>query len=156
MKNNLKEFFSLALRFRLKDLFFTPTKNGITQLFRTCFVGAVATLIEMALCWLLIRLLPSFGLREYIATAIGFAVSTVVNFSLSRLFVFKANEARTGFTGELLGFLVLSALGLALKELFLWLFFTLLTLGYWTSWLLATILVLLWNFLGRKFLIYKK
>lgn len=156
MGKDIKEFMSLALHFRMKDLFFTPTKNGITQLFRTCFVGGAATLIEMGFCWLLLRLLPSFGLREYIATAIGFILSTFVNFYLSRWFVFKANEARTGFTGELLGFLALSALGLGLKELFLWFFFHLLSFGYWSAWVVATILVLLWNFLGRKFFIYKK
>ncbi len=156
MGHDLKEFFTAALHFRMRELFVTPTKNGITQLFRTCFVGGVATLIEMGFCWLLLRMLPPFGIREYVATAIGFSVSTFLNFYLSRLFVFKANEARVGFTGELLGFLLLSALGLGLKELFLFVFLDLASFGYWPAWLLATVLVLLWNFLGRKFFIYKK
>ena len=154
MGNDLKEFFSLVFHFKMKDLFITQTKNGITQLFRTCFVGGIATLIEMGFCWLFLRVLPVFTLRDYLATALGFILSTFINFYLSRWFVFKANEARTGFAGELLGFLLLSAMGLGLKELFLFLF-KLLSFSYWPAWLLATILVLLWNFLGRKFFIYK-
>lgn len=156
MGNDLKEFFKLAFTFKLRDLFITPTKNGVTQLFRTVFVGGIATLVEMGFCWLFLKLLPASDLTDYLATGLGFLISTFLNFVLSRWFVFKANEARTGLAGELLGFLLLSAAGLGLKELFLWVFKTAFSWTYWPAWIVATILVLLWNFLGRKFFIYKK
>lgn len=155
MDNAWKEFFSLLFHFRLRELFFTPTKNGVTQLFRTCFVGGIATLVEMAFCKLFLWVFASFSLRDYAATAIGFLLSTFLNFILSKWFVFKANEARTGVAGELLGFLILSAAGLLLKLLFLWILEAI-SLGYWIAWVIATILVLLWNFFGRKYLLYKK
>jgi len=155
MSAQIKEFFSLVFRLNFKGLFYTPTENGITQLFRTCFVGGIATLIEMGFCWLFLRVLPPFALLEYLATALGFILSTFINFVLSRWFVFQASTARAGLAGELFGFLLLSALGLGLKEIFLWIFKSL-SFSYWPAWLLATVLVLLWNFLGRKFVIYKK
>ena len=156
MGNSIKEFFGLLFRFKLRDLFITPTKNGIIQLFRTVFVGGIATIIEFIFFFAISRIFSFVPGIDYIATAIGFIISTFINFYLSRWFVFKAQEARVGFAGELAGFLIISGIGLGLKELFLWVFKQPLQMGGTVAWIIATILVLLWNFLARKYIIYKK
>ena len=156
MGNSIKEFFGLLFRFKLRDLFITPTKNGIIQLFRTVFVGGIATVIEFIFFFAISRIFSFVPGIDYIATAIGFIISTFINFYLSRWFVFKAQEARVGFAGELAGFLIISGIGLGLKELFLWVFKQPLQMGGTVAWIIATILVLLWNFLARKYIIYKK
>ena len=155
MKEQIKEFFSLAFKFNLKGLFVTPTKNSVIQLFRSVFVGGIATVIDF-IVYALVRI-PISSLRfcDLIATPIGFVVGTIVNFVISKILVFKMDEAKMGVKGEFVGFAIIGVIGLGIKELLMLLFVNVMLINNYVAWIISALLVLIWNFAGRKIAIYK-
>lgn len=155
MKEQIKEFFSLAFKFNLKGLFISPTKNSVIQLFRSVFVGGIATVIDF-IVYALVRIpIASFAYCDLIATPVGFVVGTVVNFVISKILVFKMDEAKMGVKGEFVGFAVIGIIGLGIKELLMLLFVNVLLINNYVAWIVSALLVLIWNFAGRKIAIYK-
>lgn len=157
----MKEFLSLLKQWKLKAIFFEPTDNGFLQFFRYLFVGGIATVVD----WLL-----SFGAERLfnfatsmdaqmvyiIATTIGFMGGLATNFLLSRAFVFAAKEARakTKF-GEFMGHFLVGVIGLGMSYLIVWVGTTYIVDIYMLFRMIATIIVFIWNYLARKFFVYK-
>ena len=154
----MKEFFNLLIRFKIKELFFEPTKNNVIQFFRYCFVGGIATVVEGAVLWIVQHMIFSDerSVYVYLSQAIAFVLGTVTNFVLSRFFVFQANSKSMKITGEFIVVFVISAIGLLIKEGLLWCFNIKLGIHYMLVWLVSTALVLIWNYVARRVLIYKK
>lgn len=148
----MKEFFALLKRFDLKGIFLTPTKNGFLQFFRYAFVGGIATVVDMALLFFLTDLV---GIHHLISAIFSFVAGLVTNFSLSKLLVFKANEARVTPLMEFVSYTVIGVIGLGLTELILFAFTSGLKLHYILSKIIATIIVFLWNYVARKVIVYK-
>ena len=159
----MKEFFSLLFHGRMKALFLEPTKNSFIQFFRYLFVGGLATVVDWVLLFgfekLIVSLTDSAAVptaAKYIAAFIGFAAGLLVNFLLTRAFVFNSQTARAGNTaGEFAGHLIVGVIGLLLTELFLW-FGDLLSVHFMLSKVVATVIVFFWNSRARKFIVYKK
>lgn len=154
----MKEFFSLLIGFKMKELFFEPTKNSFIQFFRYCFVGGIATVVEGAALWIVQHMIFSDerSVYVYLSQAIAFVLGTVTNFVLSRFFVFQANNKSMKITGEFIVVFVISAIGLLIKEGLLWCFNIKLGIHYMLVWLVSTALVLIWNYVARRVLVYKK
>lgn len=148
----MKEFFDLLKRFDLKGLFLTPTKNGVLQFFRYLFVGGIATVVDWGVLFALTEFLELYHL---ISAIFAFAAGLGTNFLLSKLVVFSANEARTNPVMEFLGYALIGVIGLGITELIMYLFTDRLSLYYMLSKAIATALVLVWNYLARKLLLYK-
>lgn len=149
----MKEFFQLLKRFDLKGIFVTPTKNGFLQLFRYLFVGGIATVVD----WGVLAALKEFvHLHEMVAAVFAFVAGLGTNFLLSKLLVFSANEARTNALVEFLGYALIGLIGLGITELIMYLFTGRMALHYMLSKAIATAVVLVWNYLARKLLLYKK
>ena len=157
----MKEFLELLRKWRLKEIFFTPTQNSFIEFFRYLFVGGIATVVD----WLF-----SFGTERavasltpipsqwvyVIATTVGFAFGMVTNFLLSRAFVFSAKTARARTkTGEFLGHLTVGVTGLLLSYLIVWMGTSLLVDAYMPFRMIATAVVFFWNYLAKKFFVYK-
>lgn len=159
----MKEFFSLLFHGRMKALFLEPTTNSFIQFFRYLFVGGLATVVDWVLLFGFEKLIASLTdsapvqtAAKYIAAVIGFAAGLLVNFLLTRAFVFNSQTARAGNTaGEFAGHLIVGVIGLLLTELFLW-FGDLLSVHFMLSKVVATVIVFFWNYLARKFIVYKK
>ena len=121
-------------------------------------VGGVSALVEWTLFALLLYLLD---MSYPVATTLAFIVSTTTNWYLGRTFTFKDSEAYKGKSVKeyLLVFLV-SAIGLGFNILLMYFFVD--VLGMDTKMLqiaakvMSTGIVFIWNFLSRKFLIYKE
>lgn len=148
----MKEFFALLKRFDLKGIFLTPTKNGFLQFFRYLFVGGIATVVDWGVLFALTELLQ---LHHLISAIFAFAAGLATNFLLSKLLVFRANEARTNALGEFLGYALIGIIGLGITELIMYLFTDGLSLYYMLSKAIATVVVLVWNYVARKLLLYK-
>jgi putative flippase GtrA len=139
---------------RLKKL--TPL---LFEFLRYCLVGGASFLIDAAvltLCWEF--LLPDLGrYRLYVATAIGFTAGLIFNYFLSLIFVFRASDnKRTGRSAAAFAvFALIGAVGLGLTELGMYAGTALLGLHYLLVKILVTGIVLIWNYLGRKLLIFK-
>ena len=149
----MKELLDLIKQFDLKALFLTPTKNGMIQFFRYIFVGGVATVVDWGT---VILLTEAFGIYHLVSAVFSFLAGLITNFILSKQLVFKANTAAVTPFLEFVTYTVTGAVGLGLTELimfcctewFLW--------HYMLSKAIATVLVLLWNYLSRKIFLYKE
>lgn len=148
----MKEFFDLLKRFDLKGLFLTPTKNGFLQFFRYLFVGGIATVVDWGV---LLALTELVGIHEMISAAFGFVAGLATNYLLSKLLVFRANEANARGVLEFLGYALIGLMGLGITELLLWIGARF-SLHYMVLKAIATVVVLAWNYLARRFWLYKK
>lgn len=141
----------------MKELFKQIIKFGIVGV--TCFV------IDFLIYALLTNVL---GVHYLIAGATGFGISVIVNYLLSMHFVF-ARRDDISRKREFIVFLALSILGLGLNELILFICLDLiydnsLWLSSWLSYdlaklgakILATGIVMVYNFVTRKIFLEKK
>ena len=121
-------------------------------------VGGVSALVEWTAFALLIYL-PDMSYPA--ATSLAFILSTTTNWYLGRAFTFKDSEAYKGKSVKeyLLVFLV-SAIGLGFNVLLMYFFVEFLGMNtkilQTVAKVMSTGIVFVWNFLSRKFLIYKE
>lgn len=149
----MKELFDLLKQFDFKEIFINPTKNEFLQFFRYLFVGGIATIVDWGALFLLTDLAHIYHL---ISAVIAFIAGLITNFFLSKLLVFKANEARVNAVMEFVSYAVIGVIGLGITELIMYLFTNCWDAHYMVSKVIATAIVLIWNYLARKLIIYKK
>lgn len=92
----------------------------------------------------------------YIATVFGFVIGLAVNYALSLCFVFtqKKDRNKGRSVGAFLVFGVIGLFGLLWTELGMWLGIEVVGWNYMIVKVFVTGAVLLWNYLGRKILIF--
>ncbi|MBQ8658491.1 MAG: GtrA family protein [Clostridia bacterium] len=154
---------------KIKELFSKYPVLG--EIFRFCIVGGIATLVDFFVMGVVLycfepSLYPNFYnvfvggkadsslAANMSGTGIGFVVGLIVNYFLSVFFVFisKGNsKTALGF----LEFALLSAIGLGLHELGMYLLNSLLGVNEWIVKILMTAIVLVYNYISRKLLIFK-
>ena len=101
--------------------------------------------------------LKSFSSGVYIATVLGFVVGLAVNYALSLWFVFTSEKDR-GKGRSIVAFLVfgvIGLMGLGWTELGMWLGIECLHWNYMLVKVFVTGAVLMWNYLGRKVLVFR-
>ncbi len=154
-------------------------KQLFWEIFRFLLVGGTATLVDYFIFWLLDGvLLPlvsqssawqTFSL--VLATAVGFCAGLLVNWILSVKFVFLQVRDKTEASSKksFLLFTVIGVIGLLITEAGILLLVSVLPtfslfggtelLGTtWAKWLsraIMTCIVLVWNYVGRKILVFK-
>lgn len=122
------------------------------QLIKFGLVGILATLIDFLILYLSTDLL---GVNYLVSAAIGFIVSTIFNYVASMKYVFKS-KYEDNKNKELLIFIGLSIIGLGINELLLMVLVENIGVHYMFGKLLATVVVMLFNFISRKILLEKK
>lgn len=158
----IKDILNLLRRGKWRELFLKPTSNGGIQFFRYVFVGGIATVVDWGLLYVFENLLRitfpgeiMMTASKYIAAAIGFGGGLLVNYFLSRAFVFSAQSSRVkSHTAEFLGHALVGVIGLGLTELLIFLG-SLISAHYMIAKVAATVIVFFWNYLARKFFVYK-
>ena len=150
-------------------------KQLFYEIFRYLLVGGIATIFDYCawyvfFTWVLPSTLIGQTWAVIISTAMGFLVGLLVNWILSLTFVFKnvqnVEEARSSKSFVI--FAVIGLIGLGITEVGMLIanvlpsfnFFGVLKfLGHeWKWWftkVAMTCIVLAWNYLGRKILIFK-
>ncbi len=125
--------------------------KSLIQVFIYLVVGAGATVVE----WLVFYLLDvKAGLHYIAATALAFAVSTLANWALGRLLVFKKGDAK-GLLHELAAIYGVSIVGLLMNIGIMWIGIECFKLSDMIAKIVATMIVFAANFAVRKFWIYK-
>ena len=148
----MKEFFQLLKKFDIKGLFILPTKNGFLQFFRYLFVGGIATVVD----WAILFALTDFAkINHLISAIISFVAGLAANFILSKAIVFSQNEARVKPIMEFISYALIGVIGLGITELIMFLITNCMDYHYMLSKVVATAIVLGWNYLARKHLVYK-
>lgn len=83
------------------------------------------------------------------AAAGGFTAGLIVNFALSSRYVFK-NSKLSSRTIEFLLFGAVGLVGLGILSASMWVLVSLLGIQYLIAKCMATVVVYIWNFIGRK------
>lgn len=121
----------------------------VRQVLTFAAVGALATLVHYAILVVLVE----FGhATPVIATTVGYCVGIVVSYTLNRRYTFDARHAPLATT--FLKFLLLYGIGALLNGAIV---AALVGAGLWylLAQIVATGLVLIWNFLGARFLVFR-
>lgn len=84
-----------------------------------------------------------------VAAAGGFIAGLAVNYALSSKYVFKNSKLKSR-TLEFVMFGVVGLIGLGVLSLSMWLLVSVLGIQYLIAKCLATVVVYIWNFIGRK------
>lgn len=162
----MKEFLELVKERNFNALFLDPSNNLIIQMFRYLFVGGGAFLVDTgSLCLL------ALFINKYIATAIGFILGLIVNFALSKAFVFKKEKlnftlskefvfkkgkVKAASVIEFIVYGVIGLIGLGLTELLIYFFTEIIPFSLLLAKIIAAAIVLIWNFAARKVTLYRK
>ena len=156
-------------------------KQLLLEMIRFALVGGISTVVDYFIFWLFDAVLAPLMLPTdvkiwatvslIIATALGFCVGLIVNWLLSLKFVFRAvkNKEEAQSKKAFILFTVIGLFGLLWTELGVLLlvatlpefalFGSITFLGTtWAKWLskvIMTVLVMVWNYVGRKLFIFK-
>ena len=126
------------MKWDLKKLFVQFVKFGI--------VGVIAFCIDYGLFLLLTYV---FGVNYLIAAAISFVVSVIFNYFASMRYVFVGRPDQSRIQ-QFVIFFILSAIGLGVNQVILWLCVDIIAIPAWLGKLIATALVMVYNFVTRK------
>lgn len=124
----------------------------IKQILRFGVVGIIAFAVDYGLFLLLTEVCH---IHYLLANIVAFLVSVIVNYILSVTFVFDVDKNR-GVGAQFTFFTAMSAVGLGINELMLWLLSGLLPIPTSVSKLAATAVVMVYNFVTRKLFLERK
>ncbi len=125
-------------------------RSNIKELFLYLIVGGIATITE----WVLFFILDKLSVHYTLATIIAYVLSTFVNWFAGRCLVFKDN--RQSVLKEIIGIYIASIVGLIMNLIIMLVSVDFFNFNEMSSKIVATAIVFIYNFLVRKFLIYKK
>lgn len=147
----MKEFFDAVIRLDFKALFKEKTTNSFIQFFRYIFVGGFAFVADAATLWVCEKFMHYMP-----AAAIAFIVGLAVNYALSVLFVFSESEKVKNKAKEFIVYAVIGIIGLAPTEAIMYLLTDVCNFYFMLSKIVAAAVVLVWNFVARKKILYSK
>ena len=123
----------------------------LLQVFKFGIVGGIAFLIDYVT---LIICKEVFNLNTLLSAAIAFTVSVVVNYILSIKWVFDVSGKHSGKRNFII-FIIFSLMGLGLTELIMWFGEDILKISYLIVKIIATVIVMIFNFVTRKIFLEK-
>jgi putative flippase GtrA len=133
-----------------KKIFLQHTDNIFLQLFRYGFVGGTAFVIDFGLLWALTEFLH---LHYIFAATFSFIAGLTTNYFLSKMWVFNQTKVKSR-TVEFLVFAFIGVIGLLFNDLIMYLATEKMAQHYLVSKIISTVIVFLWNFLARKFILF--
>lgn len=126
-------------------------KKMILQVIKFGMVGIICFCVDYLILY---AATEYFGLHYLLSGVISFSISVIVNYLLSSRFVFEMQKKNKG--RELLIFILLSVIGLGINESIMAVFTEKHSVHYMLSKIVATIIVMAYNFISRKALLEKK
>ncbi len=133
----------MRLLFAISSFF---EKAFLLKFLRFCIVGVSGTAIDFGLTWLCKEI---FKIPKFIANAIGFVVAATNNYILNRIWTWGSTNDQIGI--EYVKFFTVSLIGLGINTLILYIFNEKLKLNFYLSKVIATGVVMLWNFFANNF-----
>ncbi len=135
-----------------KKLFIKKTSNSTNQFIRYGLVSVVALAVDFGLMVLLVE---AFSVNYIGAATLSFTAGLIVNYTLSRLWVF--NESRyNSKASEFIAFSLIGIAGLLMNNVIIWVSVEQVGIHYATSKMIATGIVFFWNFGLRKIIVFKQ
>ena len=122
------------------------TQENTKQFGKFAIVGLTSLAVDYAL---LLFLVEACEADLFFSTTVSFIVSVIINYVLSMKYVFDHREGMSR-KREFTIFAILSAVGLGLNDLYMFVGVTMLNIGYQAMKLISTFLVTWYNFFSRK------
>ena len=121
-------------------------KHLLAQIMKFGVVGVIATVIDFGV---MIFLTEVFGINPVVSATISFTVSVIFNYLASMRYVFSHREGMSR-QREFVIFIVLSVIGLVINDALMWVGTEMTPVDYRIVKVLATAVVMVWNFVSRK------
>lgn len=149
---------------------FAGKHKTLSEVIRFIICGGIATVVDMFVMGVVmycmqpsiyVSFLNAFinsptpsTLATIVGTGVGFLVGLLVNYVLSILFVFNEKGNSKSTKGFII-FTVLSAIGLGINLVGMYIGFDLLGWNQWLVKVIVTIIVLIYNYISKKLLLFK-
>lgn len=124
----------------------------LKQIIRFGITGGLAFIIDYSILYILTEF---FHIHYLISAVISFTVSVIFNYIVSINWVFEVNCNRDK-TKDFILFIIFSICGLGINQIVMYLFVEKLSIYYMLSKLVATAIVMVWNFITRKLFLENK
>lgn len=136
---------------RIHYILFKKTDRTTIQLFRYITLGSISNIVDFASLYILTEFI---GIHYTISVAISFILGTTTNYIISIKWIFK--RGTYNIYSEFSLVLIISAIGLLLNELIIYLLVEYLFFHYMFSKVISVIIVMFWNFFARKRWIFRQ
>ena len=126
--------------------FKTKTRKLLIQIFKFAIVGGIATIIDFVFLYIF---------REFchfpvlVSNTLSFCISVIYNYIASVKWVFDVNKEKDA-RKQFIIFIVFSVLGLILNNVIMWITVDFLSIYYLLAKIIATVIVMIFNFVTRK------
>lgn len=121
----------------------------LKQIIKFCLTGGLCTVIDFGVLFVLTE---QIGLSYVISNIISVSLSTIVNYILSKIIVFNFSNTLRNFVV----FIILSIVGLIINESLIILCVNVFTIDYKVGKIIATGVVMCFNYLTRKYMLKEK
>lgn len=131
--------------------FITPSMTEIfVKFLKFGIVGASGVVVDFGITWLLKE---KIRLNKYVANSMGFACAVVSNYVLNRIWTFHNTDPHVGL--QFAKFAVVALIGLGMNNAIIYLLNERRNVKFYTAKLIATGIVMLWNFGANYFFTFK-
>ena len=121
------------------------------QILKFVIVGGIATIIDFAFLWFFKEIV---NFPVLVSNTLSFTISVIYNYIASIKWVFEVDKNKDS-KKQFVIFIVFSIMGLLLNNLILWLCEDLLNIYYLIGKIVATAIVMVFNFVTRKMFLEK-
>ncbi len=123
------------------------------QIVKFIFVGGTAFVIDYLV---MVFLTEVFNINYLVSSVISFCVSVIYNYVMSTVWVFEVDKEKSK-TQTFAMFIILSVIGLIINTIVMWLLVDGTNLmPYTIAKIIATAVVMVYNFISRKIFLEKK
>lgn len=119
-------------------------KALLIKFLRFSLVGFSGVLVDFGFTWLCKEV---FRIQKYVSNAIGFTIAASTNYFLNRIWTFQS--LNPDIVTEYLKFIGISAVGLGINTLILWILVSKYRQHFYLSKLFAIGVATVWNFLAN-------
>ena len=134
----------------MRSSFPPPLPPIVIQLLLYLIVGGLSSVLDVGGFWVLLRM----GMAVMAATVLSFVAATLLNYVLSYTLAFTRGRYSRG--SEIVRFWLVSMAGLTINTLAVWLLTQFFHVHPLLAKVAAVMLVLIWNFLGRRLFVFHK
>jgi putative flippase GtrA len=121
----------------------------MARILRYAVVGGICFVIDLGCLLVLVERMPLVA-----ANTIAFVVANIVNFALGHVWVFGQRLGGPGLGRRYVAVLAISVVGLALNDALVWAGVVVAGASVIIAKVVATIVVMFWNFLARSRWVY--
>lgn len=136
---------------QIYDFFSKRSGSIVSQVAKFILTGFFTAGIDFLI---LILLVEVFFLHYFVASAFSFLVGVLLNYYISRGWVF--GHGRFQYKYECMGFFIMSTLGLVINQIILLLFVGYCSVDYRFSKIISVCVVSSWNFITKKYIVFRR